>query len=129
MANPFPQDGSQVLLTERDHEIQALPLHRTNQALTVGIGLRCPDRRRNKISAAKEAWERAISGKKVTASLSRSSHILSSHILRSRNIVWNGNMPRENRTPDLEKARRIRGRIVEIMHHHNRLIRLDICSR
>src|SRR5215813_12931202 len=44
MTNPLTQNGAQMVLAERDHEIQTLPPHRPDQALAVGIGLRCPDR-------------------------------------------------------------------------------------
>src|SRR5438874_298369 len=44
VANPLTQNGSQMFLTKWDHEVQTLPSHRSNQSLTVGVGLRCSDR-------------------------------------------------------------------------------------
>jgi hypothetical protein len=44
MANPLAQSGSQMVLAERNHEVQTLPSHGTDQSLAIGIGLWRSDR-------------------------------------------------------------------------------------
>src|SRR4029077_3189184 len=45
VSHPGPQDSTELSFVERDHEIQALSSYRSHQSFTVGIRLRCPDRR------------------------------------------------------------------------------------
>ena len=45
MGNPLRQNLSQVSFAERNHEVQAFAPHCTDQSFTIGIGLRCSDRR------------------------------------------------------------------------------------
>jgi len=45
VSDPGPQDSTELSFVERNHEIQALSSYRSHQSFTVGIGLRCPDRR------------------------------------------------------------------------------------
>src|SRR5215813_14546960 len=39
MSHPFPQDFTQMLLVERNHEIQTLTTNRSHQPFTIGVGL------------------------------------------------------------------------------------------
>jgi hypothetical protein len=45
VSHPGPQGSTELSFVERDHEIQALSSYRSHQSFTVGIRLRCPDRR------------------------------------------------------------------------------------
>ena len=56
MANPLAQDGSQMLLTKRDHEVQAFSPHRADQPFTVSVRLRCSDR------SAKDSQPKILNG-------------------------------------------------------------------
>ena len=51
MRHPFSQNSSQMFLAERNHEIQALAPHRSNQSFTVRIGLRCSRRGSQRLQA------------------------------------------------------------------------------
>src|SRR5271163_3824558 len=43
VSDPRPQTSPQVLLIQRDHEIQTLSSHCPDEPFAIGIGLRCPD--------------------------------------------------------------------------------------
>lgn len=45
VSHPRPQDSTEVSFVERDDKVQTLSSYRSHQSLTVGIRLRCPDRR------------------------------------------------------------------------------------
>ena len=45
VSHPEPQGFTDLSFVERDHEIQALSSYRSHQSFTIGIRLRCPDRR------------------------------------------------------------------------------------
>jgi hypothetical protein len=115
MCDPLRKDPSQVSFAQRNHEVQALAAHCADQSFAICVGLRRSDRRSQnlqphilnrlidltredavtEISAAADAWERAISGKNLSTSQSKFLHIE-----RSRKTVGNRDMPWENLMSD-----------------------------